>query len=85
MNAYSATAQLLGRALADMGGRAIPYFLVDTVEGEEVERQQIAPTTVRQHANRAAAYSRLSHEFLFDDAGNITGAVTITELSRIDR
>lgn len=85
MNAYSATAQLLGRALADMGGRAIPYFLVDTVEGEEVERQQIAPTTVRCHANRASVYSRLAHEFLFDDAGNIVGAITINELGGIDR
>lgn len=75
----------LADVLADSGSRAIPYFLVDTVEGEEVERQQIAPTTVRLHANRAASYSRLSHEFMFDDAGNIVGAVTIRELSPVER
>lgn len=70
----------LSDVLANAGSRSIPYFLIDTVDGEEVERLTVAPTTVRAHANRAARPSRVGHEFIFDDYGNIIAAISINEV-----
>lgn len=73
-----------GDVLANAGSRQIPYFLISTVEGEEVERQQVASTTIREHANRAQRWSRLSHEWIYKD-GQVVGAVSINEIAPIDR
>ena len=71
-------------ALADAGSRPLPYYLLTTSEGDVIERLQVEDTTIREHANRAACWSRLSHDWEFDDNGRIVAATTANEITRVE-
>lgn len=75
----------LSDVLADSGSRTIPWLYVTTREGEEIERLSLGDTTTRQHARRAQTYTRLAHEFEFGDDDEIVAAVTLNEITGIER